>query len=274
MALNVKQQSQAERAPIIIYPISGTDNEHWVISTPDSGGYCTIASVNTGAVTPYELDWWNSTDLGQEIASLAQQAPADFAVTCSWADDSKQAVTKRLMIGSPRLGTRRSNLRFAEGENISAVVTVTNRGTDYANEVVGLGAGSGSEMLRSVVAVSDGRLLRRIAYTDQSLISASAVTAAARKELVASQGLDEVTSLTVAQHPNAPIGSYAVGDDIPLTLHGSNGERVIWHRITSYTLDLTGTTVDLTTARSDTFTYLPADTSGGGGTGSYIPGQS
>jgi hypothetical protein len=153
-------------------------------------------------------------------------------------------------------------------------VTVTNRGTSYANEVIGLGAGSGSTMLRSVAASSDGRLLRRLAYTDQSLTTAQAVAAAARKELVASQGLDEVTSLTVQQHPHAPLGSYAVGDDIPITLHGPGGERTIWHRITSYTNDQSGTDVDLTTARSDTFTYLPADTSGGGGTGSYIPGQS
>jgi hypothetical protein len=273
MVMDVKGTSTTERAPIIIFPSNGQDNQKWVISTPDTSGYCTISNLNTGAVTPYELDWWNSTDLGQEIASLAGQAPADFAVACAWADTSKQAVTKRLTIGSPRLGTRRSNLRFAETENISDVVTVTNRGTSYANEVIGLGAGTGSTMLRSVTAVSDGRLLRRIAYTDQSLTSVQAVTSAARKTLTASQGLDEVTSLTVAQHPNAQIGSYAVGDDIPVTLHGPDGERVIWHRITSYSIDQTGTTAALTTARSDTFTYLPTDSSSGGNPGSFVPGQ-
>lgn len=273
MVMNVKGAAGQARAPVIQWPSVNADNEHWIISTPDTDGYSTIASVNTGAVTPYELDWWNASDLGQEISNVAQQAPCDFAAVHAWTGPGKQAVSHRLALGYPRLGTRRANLRFAEGENVTALVTVTNRGSSYANEVIGLGAGTGSQMLRSVAANSDGRLLRRLAYTDQSLTTSQAVMAAARKTLFASQGLDEVTSLTVIDHPHARLGSFGPGDDIPVTLAGPVGERVIWHRITSYTVDLATNVVTLTTARSDTFTYMPSNASGSAGGGStYVPG--
>lgn len=268
LVMNVQGAAQQERAPIIQWPSVGADNEHWFIGTPDDSGYVTITSVATGKVAPYELDWWNAADLGQELTSLAQQTPFDFGESHTWTDSAKTAVAHRLAVGWPRLGRRQDMLRFAEGENISAVFTVTNRGTDYANEIIALGAGDGSSMLRSVVARSDGRLLRRKAWTDQSVTTSEALTAAARKNLTASQGLDEVTSLSVTSHPHAPLGSFAPGDDIPLTLWTPGGMRVIEHRITSYTTDLTGTQVTLTTARSDSFTYMPPTGSGpntGGG---------
>jgi predicted alpha/beta hydrolase len=166
-------------------------------------------------------------------------------------------VRHQLVWGVPRIGTRLTNLRFAEGENIVQASAVTRDGTKYANNVVGLGAGSGSAQIRVTAAnPNTGRLRRTYVYTDQTVPTNARMTVKAQKILTAMQNIDTVTSIVVMNHPNAPWGSFGPGDDIPVMIASGWRRATIWSRITQMQQDPTTDLITLTLARSDSFTYL------------------
>jgi sorbitol-specific phosphotransferase system component IIA len=208
------------------------------------------------AVTPFALYWYNSTDCGQEIASIQQEAVFDFRETHTWNAD-RTGVIHQLLFGVPRLGVRQSGLRFAEGENIVTAASVTRDGALFASEVIGLGAGTGSAEVRATASnASTGRLRRSSVYTDQTVQTTARMAVKAQKVLAAMQNIDTCTSITVKNHPSAPFGSFAPGDDIPVTLCSGWRNTVIWSRITSMQQDPQSNLMVLTLARSDSFTFL------------------
>lgn len=213
---------------------------------------------SSGTVQPYVLNWWDSKDLGSEINQLATGTPFDYWEEHSWADAAHTQVSHRLRLGFPRAGRRQTGLRFTEGENIAAVVPVQRHGGEFANEIVALGAGEGSKTLRSQPAVRDGRVRRVVTITDQSITSQQQLDQIAQAELNSRQQLVEVTSCTVREHPNAPLGSFTVGDDVLIQVrYGWAAGTQVWSRITSYTItpaDLGS--VALTLVRSDRFRYV------------------
>lgn len=217
----------------------------------------------TGPAPPFVLDWWNSTDIGQEIQQIQAEAVFDMIEQHQWADPGKTGVRHFLHFGVPRVGARKQ-LRFAEGENIIQPAQVTRDGTNYFNNIVGIGAGQGSETIRQTASVVDGRLRRTQVYQDQTVKSDSRMAAKARKQLTATTGLDTVTQIVITNHPNAPFGTFRPGDDIPVTLGGTGWRRgVIWSRIISMTQDPTTNLMTINLLRSDSFSYMaPTGTAG------------
>ena len=209
-------------------------------------------------ITPFELHWYNSTDIGSEMGSIRDEAIFDWREVHTWSGSSRQAVKHQLIFGVPRLGTRLTGLRFCEGENIVSGTTVTRDGTKYANNVIGLGAGSGASQIRVTASnLNTGRLRRSYVYTDQTANTNTRMSAKALKILTAMQNIDTVTQIVVKNHPNAPFGSFAPGDDIPVQLTQGWRNTLIWSRITQMTQDPTTDLMTLTLARSDSFTYIP-----------------
>jgi hypothetical protein len=209
------------------------------------------------ALQPFQMYWYNSTDLGQELASIQQEAVFDVREIHTWANAAKTAVVHRITFGVPRIGSRLQNLRFAEGENIVQPAQMSDGGS-YANAVVGLGAGSGSAMIRANAEnASTGRIRRNLTYTDQTVNTEARASAKAFKVLASVQNPDTVTQIVVKNHPNAPFGSFIPGDDIPVMV-ASGGWRktTIWSRITSMTQDPTTNLMTISLARSDSFTYM------------------
>lgn len=204
---------------------------------------------------PYELLWWEAPDVGEEIDSLAKETPFDYLEQHEWGDADRETVSHRLRLGYPRLGRRRHDLRFVEGENVAEVVAISRDGDDFANEVVGLGAGEGRRRLRSRVPVRDGRLRRVHVLEDKSVRRDLRMTAFARDELQARNQLQEITSCTVWEHPHAPLGSFHVGDDIPVQAHVGWGEAQQWSRVLSRTYRPGEDRIELELARSDRFRY-------------------
>lgn len=206
--------------------------------------------------TPYQLAWWNSTDIGQEIESIRQEAVFDWREQHAWDSSAKAAVRHTWVAAHPRIGARRSELRFCEGENIIVAGTVTRDGSQYAQRVIGTGYGQGSATVRSTVTGPGGRLNRSYVYSDQAVTSKARMTVLARKVQSSMNNIDAITSITVKNHRNAPFGSFLVGDDIPVRLCTGWRNALIWSRITSITQDPTTDLMTLTVARSDSFNYL------------------
>jgi len=215
-----------------------------------------VSQVRT--INPFQLFWYNSTDIGGEITSIQQEAIFDFRERHFWSDQAtRNAVRHQLVFGVPRLGTRLTGLRFAEGENIVQAVQVTRDGTKYASNVIGLGAGSGAAQIRvTASSANTGRLRRTAIFTDQTANTVARMSAKATKVLTSMSNIDTVTQIMVKNHPNAPFGSFSPGDDIPVMIASGWRNTTIWSRIVSMTQDPTTDLMSLSLARSDSFTYI------------------
>lgn len=212
----------------------------------------TTVSPDDSSTGPYVLNWWDAVDCGQEIGSLAADAPFDFTERHTWSGDS---ITHEIVVGYPRLGRRRTDLAFIQGDNISEVVTPTLDGEDFANEVVGIGAGEGSKAVRRTTAVRDGRLRRASVYAGKDVTSPARMDSIIRGELQRRGQTLNIRAVTVTDHPNAPIGSWDVGDDILVqAIIPWLGEVSLWCRVVGW--ELSGEhTATLSLVRSDSFTY-------------------
>lgn len=206
---------------------------------------------------PYSLAWWDHVDCGSEIDNLAKQTPFDYAEQHTWTDSSKTAVNHHIQIGYPRLGRKRTDLRFAEGENIIAPpIAVTIDGGQYANEVIGIGKGEGSVMVHATYSIDDGRLRRPLImtdkYADQARLNSILVD-----ELNKRLNVTDITSVTVRDHPNAPLSAFDPGDDILVQADLPwVGKVRLWVRVLTVTeADADPTIAVLATRRSDSFLY-------------------
>lgn len=203
----------------------------------------------------YRLSWWDHHEVGRLIDEMARQTPFDYRETYRWADSSKEAVVKHIQLGYPRVGKRQSNLRFAEGENITQVLPVHRSGDEYANHITAYGAGEGSKMLQATATITDGRVRRARTVERPDITSKAALQSVADDELRRWNSLEDIRGFTVADHPNARIGSFDVGDDV--LVQGFTGwvESRLWVRITSMALSPDAGTVAVTCSRSDRFRY-------------------
>lgn len=201
---------------------------------------------------PYLLAWYETPDCGDELDSLVQEASYDYTESHSWDGDT---IRHEVRYAYPRLGRRRDDLAFVQGDNVTAVVAFDSVADDYANGVVGIGAGEGRKTVRSETAVVDGRMRRVAVYTDKAVSNRARLDLRTREELGRRRGLLHITSIDVVDHPNAPFGSWSVGDDILVRASVPwLGDVDLWCRVTGWTL--TGeSTASLTLARSDFYTY-------------------
>lgn len=201
---------------------------------------------------PYALVWWETSDCGREIETLSSDTPFDFTERHHWTGET---VAHSIEIGYPRLGRRREDLVFVQGDNVSEVVVVEQDGDDFANAVIGIGAGEGPLSVHRSTAVQDGRLRRTAVYTDKTLSDDARMDQRIADELTVRRQNTEIRSVTVTSHPNAVIGSWDLGDDVLIQAEVPwLGEVALWCRITAWSLKDENTAV-LTLARSDSFRY-------------------
>lgn len=180
---------------------------------------------------PYRWNYWSTHDLGAEVDKLAQNTPLDYIESHSW---NGEQVDHRLRLGYPRVGRRRSDLRFVVGENVIEEPSV---GVGlWASEVTVLGAGEGRKMRSGRASVDrNGRLRRPAVVVDKSLQSNRACNQEASFEIAWRTGANETSTITVMDHPSAPIGSWTPGDEILLQGSGQgwNADLYQWVRILS-----------------------------------------
>ncbi|WP_329317391.1 siphovirus ReqiPepy6 Gp37-like family protein (plasmid) [Streptomyces sp. NBC_01278] len=204
---------------------------------------------------PWELAWWNNPDCGQALDQLTRDMPFDWVEDHAWGPEHR-TVEHRLRLGTPRLGRKRPDLRFADGENIAAIAKPEGVGDEYANEVVVLGTGEGRAMARAQLHSFDGRRLRRVAtVTDKTLASPEALRTRGQQELTGRTQALQIPAIQVVDHPNARFGAWALGDDVRVQVHVPwVGDVDVWHRIIGDEISADGTCV-LSLKRSDTFHY-------------------
>lgn len=160
---------------------------------------------------PRKYNWWESTDLGAEVDNLAKETPFDWLETVFWEGDTARC---HIDLGYPTIGTRKDQYRLVLGENMAEIPSVTE--SDFYNGVLALGAGEGRARVRGWAGVSDGRLRRVRTIDDKGLSDVGRATARANEELNATRGQLIVDTVTVYDHPNAPLEAIELGDELPL----------------------------------------------------------
>lgn len=183
---------------------------------------------------PYTTKEWEAPALSGVVrdATGVDQGP-EWTETVTWNGERPE---RHVVLGWPRLGTRREDLHFASGVNIAESTPITSDADDYAQVVIALGAGDGSAKVRTVDAVRDGRLRMEAVLDRPSVTNATTLAQLARAERTRRQQLATVDEITIFDHPAAPIGSWQIGDDVRVTIHDQWADFDGWCRITAWTL--------------------------------------
>ena len=205
---------------------------------------------------PWGITPWENRDVGGTMDDLARTVPFDFVEQHKWADAKHRTVDHTLRVGFPRIGRRRTDLRFADGENIEAFSPIAADGDQYANDVYGFGRGEGRGMLRSRASVRDGRL-RRVAVINRKAATQGILDRETQRQLRARRLLLDIREVTVRDHRNARLAALQPGDEILVDLEVPwEGDVRMWLRVLSIqeTGDQPGVAV-LSTQRADMFTY-------------------
>jgi hypothetical protein len=202
---------------------------------------------------PYKLNWYETHDLGQNIEDLAADTPFEFREINTW-NAAGTGVDTRIELAYPRFSRKVTQQRFVIGENLIVPVDESHNGDEWANELLLLGAGEGRTMIQGSASLPRGNRIRRVAVVeDKAIKDAKVANTRAYNLLKARIEMGDITSVTVLDHPMAPLGSVRPGDEIYLSLDydWQQGEGY-WVRIQSirYSPDQ-GNNYQLSVIRSD-----------------------
>lgn len=216
----------------------------------------TTSSAKAGTLAePWHSYWYEAPQLADLVDDLVSEDGApQYTNTCYY--QANGTIRRRLVLGYPRLGARRSDISFTSGVNIVSAPPVTYSGDDFANTVIATGSGEGTATRFAVDPHRDGRLRMESVLALPTVNGKDVLGRRAAAERKRRQVMGEVTEITVRDHPAAPLGSWQIGDDVRIAVHNQWLSFTGWARITadSYRSDRSDQAV-LTLARADTFHY-------------------
>lgn len=173
---------------------------------------------------PFELP-----NVGAEIDALAGTEPGfDYLEHDEW---DGEVVAHRLRLGYPRLGRRRTDLLFDSDVNLTGDEPQVSDGDSYANHLIGIGKGSGRSMLTTSIPRRDGRPRVMAVEQFKGLGTRTLLDKITRTRAETRAVMSSVQSVTVRNHPAAPLGSWEIGDDVLVTVRGDWGTVEQWSRI-------------------------------------------
>jgi hypothetical protein len=184
----------------------------------------------------YHSYWYEMKSLGDQVDDLvSDDATPDYTCTTAW-NSSKTDVIKRIRLGWPRLGARRTDITFSSGVNIIEEPEEALAGDDYAQVVIGGGSGDGSAKLRQISAVRNGRLRLEAAVDYPEINGNDVLKDRVEFERAWRQTLGSVEQVTLRNTTAAPFGSWQVGDDVYVRIHNAWTDYTGWCRITGWSI--------------------------------------
>lgn len=180
----------------------------------------------------WKLHWWDTPDCLNAMEEAIAAADMEWVEWSGWNAD-RTKILKEIRV-APRVGRRRDDAVFVEGDNITETVVVEDDVAEYANKVVAIGAGEGRDALRVTKAVADGRRSRVYVLEAKEVTKRAVLERMASEELTKRTRRLRIAAVRVdASHPNAARGTFGVGDTILIDAEvGWIGRRRLWHRIT------------------------------------------
>lgn len=186
----------------------------------------------------FKMNYWSTHDLLSTFQQLAQETGFSYRVDHSRSGNNHTHV---LRCRPGRLGVRRPQFRFVEGENVYSIPKVTHQGDEKVTSAVVLGNGEGSKMKwlqKSRSAGGSHGLRRARVFADKTLTRTAQLDARAKEVLNAYSDPIDIEEFVVIDHGLAPIRTFDVGDEIELqTLSRRAGNFKRWVTIQSISLD-------------------------------------
>ncbi|AXN43475.1 hypothetical protein MM1218R_01527 [Mycobacterium marinum] len=197
-------------------------------------------------------------DCGDYIDALARDTPFDYAERSQW-NAARTNVVKKIELGYPRLGLIQTNLAFVINENVLSAKPHIETQIDWISDVGVSGWFPGMEASYELANADPDRLRRYLDETDGFIDSNERAASWAHKRLARRQTPAYWEEITVdMNHPNAPFGSYDVGDTI--TVSGFMpwvGDIALAHKIIAIGIDDTKNICKLTLKAEGAFNYDP-----------------
>lgn len=208
-------------------------------SIPDGNLGVTVDSTTSTAkvgtpAEPLASPFWEKPVLGEAADNLVSgEATPDYTCDVTW-NTGKTAPVRRVRLGWPRLGARRTDLTFSSGVNIIENPPVTMAADDYAQVVIATGEGDGSAKPSEISAVRNGRLRLEHLIDVPEVKGRDILAARAAAERARRQNLGSVDQITIRNTPAAPFGAWQVGDDVYTRVNNAWTSYVGWRRITGW----------------------------------------
>lgn len=221
----------------------------------------TTSSAKAGTpAEPWASYWYETPVLGEQVDDLVSEDGApQYTNTCSY--QANGTIERRIRLGYPRLGARRTDITFKTGVNIIDAPPVTYSGDDFANVVIATGSGEGTATRYAVDPARDGRLRMETVLALPTVNGNDVLGRRARARRRQLQVMGQVTQITVRDHPAAPLGSWQIGDDVAIAVHNQWTSYTGWARILadSYRPADSADQATLTLQRADAFHYGSED---------------
>lgn len=200
-------------------------------------------------------------DCGDYLFSLARDLPLDLFEKVSWNSDRTE-VTKTVQIAYPLGGLQQDNLAFRLGENVINVERAEEMDIEPVSDII-IRSWVPGKVYSSQLSNADTTRARRVAMEEDANINSTERSAAwAHRKLTRRNIPKYFSKITIdPNHPNAPFGSWGLGDSILVEAQNFpwTGDISEWHRITSITIKQDEPLIELGLKVEGAFNYDPIE---------------
>jgi hypothetical protein len=185
---------------------------------------------------PFTMSYFETQDLSSTVETLREAGPFEFIEAPRWQADGEE-IDLVVKLGAPVIGSRREDLVFELGVNVTAFPTLER--TDPYTQVLVTGSGEGSQTFRRTRDIKQPGVVHRTkVITDKDLTTRELIVTAVNKHAnsIRTQQGFTISSLTVTDHSFARLTAFDLGDEIRVTgTLPDNTDLDLWVRITSIT---------------------------------------
>lgn len=199
-------------------------------------------------------------DCGDYINRLARDIPFDYWEEATWAGGSAP-IEKKIRLAYPAGGIDQEDLIFRTGQNIVAATPKQESEVEWVSDVTINGYFPGKVYSSTLSNADPDRYRRVMDEIDLNIDSNERAAAWAKRRLTRRQFPHQFESIVIdPYHPNAPFGSYNVGDIIRIAAPNYwVGDVDQKHKIMMLAWDEASNKVELKTMAEGAFNYDPID---------------
>lgn len=185
----------------------------------------------------YEMNWWEAPMVGKELDDMVGSYGIEYVETVSWKNRAKLEYEVELFIDDGLAITGRVDIEFVDGINLAKPIDVKPGNAQFANRVIGLGAGEGRDMLRVDIGGNDDRLYRAEVIQYKAISNQEQLRRMAEGDLkfLRADGV-KIETLVVWDMPGfAPIGTLTPGQEVKIKSDKTTPPIDAYSRVTSIT---------------------------------------
>lgn len=200
-------------------------------------------------------------DCGDYINKLARDIPFDYWEESFW-NATKTVVNKKIRLAYPAGGVDQTDLVFRAGENVIGATPKQETEVEWFSDITIKGFFPGKQYSSTLANADPDRYRRVMDETDLNIDSNERAAAWAKRKLSRRQFPDQFDSIIIdPYHPNAPFGSFDVGDIIRIVgpIHWVSDAVDVKHKVLAHHWDEKSGQVELKVMAEGAFNYDPIE---------------